>query len=119
MAEEAALTVQQIARSKVQVRTRFDTVEQIVEAPVMREELIIEHIPRNQSIQGDLPQIREENGVQIIPILEEVLVSRKQLLLREEVRISKRRVTENIPQAITLRYEVADIEQISFEDSSE
>ncbi len=119
MAEEAALTVQQIARGKVQVRTRFDTVEQIVEAPVMREELIIEHIPRNQSIQGDLPQIREENGVQIIPILEEVLVSRKQLLLREEVRISKRRVTENIPQAITLRYEVADIEQISFEDSSE
>lgn len=119
IAEEAALTVQQIARGKVQVRTRFDTVEQIIESPVMREELIIEHIPRNQSIQGDVPQIREENGVQIIPILEEVLVSRKQLLLREEVRISKRRVTENIPQAITLRYEVADIEQISFEDSSE
>ncbi|BAU40309.1 hypothetical protein O77CONTIG1_00106 [Leptolyngbya sp. O-77] len=119
MAEEAALTVQQVTRGKVQVRTRFDTVEQVLESPVMREELIVEHIPRNQPIQGDPPQVREENGVQIIPILEEVLVSRKQLLLREEVRISKRRVTESIPQAITLRYEVADIEQISFEDSSE
>ncbi|MFQ3617987.1 MAG: YsnF/AvaK domain-containing protein [Cyanobacteriota bacterium] len=119
MAEEAALTVQQIARGKVQVRTRFDTVEQVLESPVMREELVIEHIPQNQVIQGDPPQIREENGVQIIPVLEEVLVSRKQLLLREEVRISKRRVTESIPQAITLRYEVADIEEISFEESRE
>lgn len=119
MAEEVALTVQKVARSKVQIRTRFDTAEQVLESPVMREELIIEHIPRNQPIQGDPPQIREENGVQIIPILEEVLVSKKQILLREEVQISKRRVTETIPQAITLRYEVADIEQISSEESSE
>ncbi|MBF2086631.1 YsnF/AvaK domain-containing protein [Thermoleptolyngbya sp. C42_A2020_037] len=119
MAEEAALTVQQVTRGKVQVHTIFDTVEQVLESPVMREELIVEHIPRNQPIQGDPPQIREENGVQIIPILEEVLVSRKQLLLREEVRISKRRVTESIPQVITLRYEVADIEQISVEESGE
>jgi len=119
MAEEAALTVQQVPRGKVQVRTRFDTIEQVLESPVLREELIIEHIPRNQTVEGDPPQIREENGVQIIPVLEEVLVSRKQLLLREEVRISKRRVTESIPQAITLRYEVADIEQVNFEESSE
>ena len=47
----------------------------------------------------------------IIPMIEEVLVVEKRILLREEIRISKRRTTTSTPQKIELRREVVNIER--------
>jgi stress response protein YsnF len=50
--------------------------------------------------------------VLIIPVVEEILVVEKRLLLREEVRLSKRLTTTSVPQKVTLRREVVDIERV-------
>lgn len=118
MAEEVTLETQAVARGKVRVHTRVETREQMVSAPAMREELVIQHIPINQYVQGALPTEREEAGVRIIPILEEVVISKTQLFLREELHISKRRTTETVPQMITLRHEVVDVEQTDLENDT-
>jgi len=111
VAEEVTLATQKVIRGKVQVHTRVETRPHVVDTPVMQEQVLIEHIPINQFVEGTVPTEREEGGIRIIPILEEVVVHKTQLLLREEIRISKQRTTEMIPQAVTLRREVVDIEQ--------
>jgi stress response protein YsnF len=51
----------------------------------------------------------------IVPILEEVLVVEKRLMLKEELHISRRRVEVHKPQHITLRSEEVIIERIPHE----
>jgi len=48
----------------------------------------------------------------IVPLLEEVLVVEKRLMLREEVRVTKRRNETHRPQTVTLRKEDVKVEKL-------
>jgi uncharacterized protein (TIGR02271 family) len=111
VAEELTVETYKVARAKVRVHKRVETREEVVDTPVIQEEVVVEHIPINKIIKdGDnVPTAREEAGVLIIPIIEEVLVVQKQLVVREEVRMSKRRKTTSTPQTVVLRREVVDV----------
>ena len=52
----------------------------------------------------------------IVPIMEEVLVIEKRLILKEELHIHKRRVETHQPQQVTLRREEVRVERL---DSTE
>ncbi|MFM7733940.1 MAG: DUF2382 domain-containing protein, partial [Cyanobium sp.] len=71
----------------------------------------VEHVPINQVVSGDIPQIREEGDVTVIPILEERVVTRTELVLVEEVRVHRERSEYRDPQRITLRKEVVAVER--------
>jgi stress response protein YsnF len=64
------------------------------------------------------PPVRTEGDVTIVPVLEEVLVVEKRLVLKEELRIrrSRRQETEEIP--VRLRKQRAVVER-SDEEGSE
>jgi stress response protein YsnF len=62
------------------------------------------------------PQARTENGVTIIPVLEEVLVVEKRLMLREELHI--RHETPST-QTITLKSEIVVVKRDEFALSGE
>jgi stress response protein YsnF len=53
-------------------------------------------------------EIRIEDGVTIIPVMEERLKVEKQLILREEIRIVKKRTIQD-PQTISLGNDRADV----------
>src|SRR5690606_31687528 len=55
--------------------------------------------------------IRYEGDTMIVPVLEEVLVMQKRLLLEEEVRITRRRSEHRAPQRVMLREEHAEVER--------
>ncbi len=117
VAEELTVEKEEVTRSKVQVHKRIETREEVIYTPVTHEEVVVEHIEINQLVEGNIPKVRNEDGVLIIPLVEEIVVVRKRLLLREEVRISKRRTTTSIPQTVTLRREVVDIERTEFNET--
>ncbi|MDQ3748993.1 MAG: YsnF/AvaK domain-containing protein, partial [Acidobacteriota bacterium] len=75
------------------------------------EKIEVERVAVNQFVDAP-PPVRYEGDVMIMPLLEEVLVVEKRLVLREEVRISKHRETVNKPQQIVLRREEATVERI-------
>jgi stress response protein YsnF len=54
-------------------------------------------------IASALSLIRTEDGVTIIPVLEEVLVVEKRLVLKREIRISKRSNLETVEIPVSLR----------------
>ena len=118
VAEEISIGTEQVTRGVVRVHKHVVTEEKTVDAAVSAEEVVVERLPINQLVEGDAPEVREENGIVIIPVLEEVLVVEKRLLLREEVHLSKRMIRSNAPQTVTLRHEVVDIERSEADESS-
>jgi uncharacterized protein (TIGR02271 family) len=93
------------------VHKRVETYEETWDAALTTETVTVERVPVNALVEGEAPQTREEDGVIIIPVLEEVLVVEKRLLLREEVRLTKQATTVSSPQAVTLRREAVKVER--------
>src|SRR5215204_4338170 len=57
-----------------------------------------------------VPSIRTEGGVTIVPILEEVVMLQKQLVLREELHIRRHRRAETVEIPVRLRRQRAIVE---------
>ena len=103
-----------VETGRVRIRKIVHEHEEIVDPPLLRDEVVIERVPINRVVEGPI-SVRSEEDTLIIPVLEEVLVIEKRLLLKEEVRITKRRVETHTPQRVTLRREEAAVERINRE----
>lgn len=100
---------------RVRVRTHTDTVEQVLRETLRGDMVGVTRVPVNRTIaEGETaPQIRDEGGVTIIPVLEEVLVVEKRLVLKEEVHIRRTTSGENVEVPVTLRRQRAVVERVS------
>ena len=112
VAEEVAVETIRVPRGTVRVNTRIETRDETVEIPLEHEEVIVERVPIDRLVDGAVPAPRQENDVLIIPVTEEIAVVEKRLMLREEVRISRRRTATTSRETVTLRREVADVERV-------
>jgi uncharacterized protein (TIGR02271 family) len=92
----------------VEIRKTVHERTEVVDQPLQAEEVEVERIPVNRIVDGPL-QIRHEGNTLIVPLLEEVLVVEKRLLLREEVHIKKLRKEVHEPQEVLLREERVEI----------
>ncbi|ALJ01497.1 hypothetical protein DC20_15450 [Rufibacter tibetensis] len=80
--------------------------------PLIQEEHDIQHVPVNQYVDSPPPPIRYEGDTMIIPIVQEVMVVEKRLMVIEELHITKNKVQTNDVQQISLRKEEIRIERI-------
>ncbi len=83
------------------------TIEEVQDSrrlPLSFDQLDVEHVAVNRPLDAPL-EPRYEGDVLIIPVMEEVLVVEKRLMLKEEVRVSKRQVTRVQQVNETLRRE--------------
>ncbi len=109
--EEVRVTRREVERGGVRVHKRVEEREEIVEQPTYREEVTVERVTLGQPL--DTPvAARQEGDTLIIPVLEEMLVVEKRLVLKEEIRITKRRIEEMEQARILLREEHVDIEEL-------
>jgi uncharacterized protein (TIGR02271 family) len=65
----------------------------------------------NRVVDASVP-VRYEDDTMIVPIMEEVLVVEKRLVLKEELYIRKRRVETHRPQQVMLRSEEVRVERL-------
>ena len=93
------------------VRTRVEERDEIAEIELRQDEVTVEHIPRGMPVETT-PIMREEDGVLIVPVVEEQLMLTKRLILQEEVRITRRSRTETVREPMRLRSEQVDIERL-------
>lgn len=94
----------------VRIRTVTTEHERTVDEPLGREEVTIERVPVDRVVDGP-QQSRREGDVLIIPVVEEVLVVEKRLMLKEELHVRKRWVEERRPQTVALRREEPIVER--------
>jgi uncharacterized protein (TIGR02271 family) len=95
----------------VRITKRVEHDEAVVDEPVIRERVEVERRTVNRVVDA-APAVREEGDTTIVPIVEEVLVVEKRLLLREEIHLRRVREEAHEPQTFALRRERADVERI-------
>jgi len=108
--ERAEIRTRRIEEGVVHIRKTTKEYEETVDAPIFREEVEITRVPVNRIIDGPVA-VREEDGVTIVPLIEEVAVVVKRLMLREELHIRKNRIEEPHSEQVTLRRQEAHIER--------
>jgi uncharacterized protein (TIGR02271 family) len=109
---EETLSVQKraVPTGVVRVHKTVREREEVVDEPLMRELVDVERVVVNRVVEA-APEVRREGDVLIIPVLEEVLVVEKRLMLKEEIRITLQKGEFREPQTVTLRSEEISIER--------
>lgn len=112
--ETARIEKRAVETGRVRVSTRTETLEQVLRESLRGEAVGITRVPIDREIAAGeaAPQVRTEGGVTIIPVLEEVLVVEKRLMLREEVHIQRTFSAEDVEVPVTLRRQRAEIEHV-------
>lgn len=100
-----------VETGRVRIRSVVDEKLVRVSEELERDDVTIERIPVNREV-TELPRSREENGVLIVPILEEVVVVEKRMMLKEELHIRREPRRERIDQAVRLRSMRAEVERV-------
>lgn len=96
----------------VRIHKRVTEREQVLDQPLLHDRLEVEHVPVGRVVdESEPPQVRYEGDTLVVPVLEEVLVVQKQLLLREEVRVTRRREEVRRPETVRLRAEQVQVER--------
>ncbi len=85
--------------------------EQTISIPLAHEVYNVERVVVNQYVDTP-PAVRQEGDVTIYPVLQEVLVTEKRLMLLEEVRVTKRQYETTDTQQVPLRREEIIVERI-------
>ena len=109
--ERLEVSRERVETGRVRISKSVEAREVVVDDPLKRESVRVEHVPINQVVMGAVPQVREEGDVTVIPILEERVVTRTELVLVEEVRIHRDHSEYHDPQRVTLRKEVVSVER--------
>lgn len=75
------------------------------EIPLKEEEIVVKRVPKNELIETMPAASRHEGDVMIIPILKEVAVIEKRIMLVEEIHVSKKQTEKTETQEVALRKE--------------
>jgi uncharacterized protein (TIGR02271 family) len=92
--------------------------EEVVDEPLLRRTVQVERVPINRVVEAEIP-VRYDGDTIIVPVLEEVLVVEKRLMLKEELHITQHQEQIRQPQRIVLRNEDITVERIVPNDQLE
>ncbi|HEX2540144.1 MAG TPA: YsnF/AvaK domain-containing protein [Caldimonas sp.] len=95
------------------LRKRVDTRTATVDELLRNYKVEIERVPVNAPLgSDDIPEPRYEGDTLVIPVIEEVIVTEKRLVLTEEIRVTRVHGTHRQPQTVELRKEHIEIERL-------
>lgn len=108
--ESAVVAKRTVETGRVRIDIETDEREELLRDMLMREDVRIERVPIGRPIE-EIPPPREEGDVTIIPIVDEIAIVEKRLMLREELHIVRVRTVEPVEQRVTLRSTRAVVER--------
>ena len=100
-----------IETGKVKISKTVKVDTETVNLLQVQDDVEIERIAINEFVQTPPPPLRYEGDTIIIPVMQEVTITEKRLLLIEEVRITKRKVESKESQEVVLRKEEIKVQR--------
>jgi uncharacterized protein (TIGR02271 family) len=110
--ERLSVTKRQVESGRVRVHVAVAEREETLTEQLSRDDVEVDRIPKNIRL-TEMPRVRLEGGATVVPVVEEVLVVEKALVLVEEIHIRRRTATEDVQIPVTLRREEARVERSS------
>ena len=115
VAEQVEIHKRRVETGRVRITKTVESVQEVVDVALQREDVTVERVPVERFV-TEAPPVRHEGNVMIVPVLEEVLVVEKRLMVREELRLTTRRIETHEPRTVTLRKETAHVERVPVAD---
>jgi len=106
LAEELSVVKEKVETGRVRVSTRTYERETLIDEHLAQERIEIETVPVGLRIDA-VPEVRQEGDTTIVPVVEEVLVVERHLVLKEEIRIKRVRTSERHQEKVMLRHQEA------------
>jgi stress response protein YsnF len=104
--EEISVSRREIKKANVQVALVTGTREQLIDEELTHVRVEIERVPIDRTIEV-APPTRQEGDITIIPIVEEIVVVERRLVLKEEVRVRRVSTKEQHQETVVLRQQEA------------
>ena len=108
--EDVTIAKRTVETAQVRVRSTFDEREQLVSEQLFHQEVDVKRVGVGQVVEA-IPEVREEEDLLVIPIVEERLVVRKELVLVEELHIRRRQSVQQVEEPVTLRKTRVEVER--------
>ena len=109
--EELTVHIRKNITGIVRLEKTIREFEGVVDQALLSESLSVEHVPINQYI-SEPAMARQEGDVTIVPVMEEILIVTKQLVLKEEIRITRHSSQSRHQERVLLRAEEVSIERL-------
>jgi uncharacterized protein (TIGR02271 family) len=104
--EEVSVSRGEIKKANVQIALNTRTREQLIDEELTHVRVEIERFSIDQTVEA-VPPIRQEGDITIIPVVEEVVIVERRLVLKEEVRVRRVSTKEQHQETVVLRQQEA------------
>lgn len=98
-----------VETAQVTVSKKVNETKEAFEIPLKQEEIVVKRVPKNELVDTIPPASRYEGDVMIIPVLKEVAVIEKRVMLVEEIHITKLSTEKTETKEVTVRKEEVNI----------
>ncbi|MBD0276034.1 MAG: DUF2382 domain-containing protein [Acetobacteraceae bacterium] len=116
LVEESLLVgKRRVETGRVRVSVATEVEERVVRETLRSERVELERVPVDRELAAGEPAPalrREADGTVVVPVLEEVLVVERRLVLREEIRMRLVPVEEAVEQPVTVRRQRASVDRL-------
>jgi len=117
--EETARVEKRVHANSVRVHKSVRERLEDIEVDLESQDVTVERVPMPfaQIVEGEV-KTRTEGDTTIIPVVEERLIVTKELVLKEEIRITRKRKVETYRDTVSLREEHIEVERAPEEGGS-
>jgi uncharacterized protein (TIGR02271 family) len=115
IAEELEISKRLKEAGRLRISKRVNSAASIVDEQLHNEHYEVKRVPVNQALDKPV-EPRQEGDTLIFPVLEEVLVVEKRLMLVEEIHITRKIEERHERREIQLRKEEIDVERLNTQD---
>ena len=106
--EEVSVSQRYVEKAKVQIALVTGRREQLIDEELTRVRVEVERVPIGRAIEV-VPPISHEGDITIIPVVEEIVVVERRLVLKEKIRIRRVSTKEQHQETVVLREQEAVI----------
>jgi uncharacterized protein (TIGR02271 family) len=115
--EQVEVSKQTVETGRVRISKGVREEEVDIDLPTTSEEVSVERVEVNKYVETAPPPVRYEGETMIIPVVREVMVVEKKILVVEELHVTKRQVKTHDTQRITLRKEEVNVNRDAVDPS--
>ena len=108
--EQLVIDKRAVRDGSVRVSTKTEFVTEAAEARLDSENVEVTRVAIGREV-SEAPAVRTDGDVTIVPVMEEVLVVEKRLMLVEEIHIRRVATTDDVSIPVELRKQRATIER--------
>jgi uncharacterized protein (TIGR02271 family) len=113
--ERVSVAKREVETGRLRIEISVEERQDGVPVELSHDEVEIERVPVNKAV-TQLPSVRVEGSTTVIPVVEEVVVVEKRLVVVEEIHVRRKSATETKEIPVTLRAEQVRIDRTGARD---